>query len=173
MCKETERDVLIFEQISALARAEQIDINDREKMTKCISETVAHENNLRVYNLFMNDNSDEYVFVFGSNLAGRHGKGGALFALKNKGAKYGQGTGIQGNSYAIPTKDEKLKTLTIFQIMLHVTNFIIFAKAHPELKFQVTRIGCGLAGYNDHHIAPLFKGAPDNCYFDPLWREFL
>lgn len=173
MCKKSVSDILVFEQISALARAEGIDINNQEEMMEVISKTVAHKNNLRVYELFMNDKDLEYVFVFGSNLAGRHGKGAALFALKNKGAIYGQGEGFQGTSYALPTKDKLLQTLPLNEIKRYVDNFLIFANQHTDLKFQVTRVGCGLAGYNDHHIAPLFKGAPLNCYFDPLWKGFL
>lgn len=173
MCKNSVSDVLVFEQISALSRSEGADINDRNEMEKIIHQTVVHKNNLRVYNSFITDKSTDYIFVFGSNLAGKHGKGGAHFALKNKGAIYGQAVGLQGNAYAIPTKDENLRTLDLFRIRLYIVDFILFAFENTELKFQVTRVGCGLAGYNDHHIAPLFKGAPDNCYFDPLWQEFL
>lgn len=100
------------------------------------------------------------IFVFGSNLAGRHGKGAALFARQQHGAIYGQGIGLQGNSYAIPTKDHAIKTLPLSEISKHVKNFIQFAKAHPELNFNVTRIGCGLAGYKDTDIAPMFL----DCY---------
>lgn len=103
------------------------------------------------------------VFVFGSNLAGRHGAGAALEARRNHGAIYGQGIGIQGNSYAIPTKDESLKTLPLGEIKLHVEHFKRYAREHPELMFRVTRIGCGLAGYQDGDIAPMFLNAPNNC----------
>ena len=110
------------------------------------------------------------IFVFGSNLAGRHGKGAALYAKVHKEAKYGQGVGRQGNSYAIPTKDEKLQTLPIDEIKPHVDDFINYAKSNPNLDFEVTRIGCGLAGYSDEDIAPLFKEAPDNCFLPDGWR---
>lgn len=109
------------------------------------------------------------VFVFGSNLAGRHGAGAALWARENKGAIYGQGVGMQGDSYAIPTKDEHLETLPLDVIGAHVEQFLIFAENHPELKFQVTRVGCGLAGYNDDDIAPMFDGAPPNCVLPDGW----
>lgn len=69
----------------------------------------------------------EPIFVFGSNLAGRHGKGAALFARRNHGAIYGQGVGRQGNSYAIPTKDAKLRTLPLVTIHEHVGDFIVYA----------------------------------------------
>jgi len=111
------------------------------------------------------------VFVFGSNLAGRHGKGAALYAKIHKGAIYGQGIGRQGDSYAIPTKDEKLHTLPVDRIKQHVDDFISYAKLNPEIDFEVTRIGCGLAGYSDRDIAHLFKDAPENCFLPEGWRE--
>jgi len=110
------------------------------------------------------------IFVFGSNLAGRHGKGAALFARQNHGAIYGKGTGLQGNSYAIPTKDMYLRVLPLETIQQHVHSFIAFAKTHNHMTFQVTRIGCGLAGYEDYQIAPLFREAPTNCILPPSWR---
>jgi hypothetical protein len=111
------------------------------------------------------------IFVFGSNLAGRHGKGAALTAYRNHGAIYGQGVGMQGNSFAIPTKDENLNTLPINKIEKYVDNFIKFATLNPDLTFQVTRIGCGLAGYEDSDIAPLFTDAPLNCILPVGWRN--
>ena len=111
------------------------------------------------------------IFVFGSNLAGRHGAGAAKHALENHGALYHCGWGIQGNSYGIPTKDLRIKTLPLNIIQLHVEEFIKFAEAHPTWTFNVTRIGCGLAGYKDHQIAPFFKSAPTNCNLPEGWRE--
>ena len=96
------------------------------------------------------------IFVFGSNLAGRHGKGAALFARENHGAIYGQGEGLQGNSYAIPTKDRNLKVLDLENIRTYIWRFCRFAYMHPELKFNVTKIGCGLAGYTPEEIARQF-----------------
>jgi hypothetical protein len=112
------------------------------------------------------------VFVFGSNLAGIHGAGAARFAVINHGARYRQGKGLQGNSYAIPTKDHHINTLPLSDIQEHVDVFIIFAQEHPEMEFEVTRIGCGLAGYTDSDIAPMFKGAPVNCKLPEGWREY-
>ena len=109
------------------------------------------------------------IFVFGSNLAGRHGKGAALFAHQHHGAEYGVGVGRTGNAYAIPTKDAKLKTLPLSTINQHVDDFIAYAKNHPELKFQVTRVGCGLAGYKDPQIHPMFFLAPQNCELPAEW----
>lgn len=118
----------------------------------------------------MADLTKKPVFVFGSNLAGRHGKGAALHALRYEGAIYGQGVGRQGNSYGIPTKDAALRTLPINRIKEYVDEFIRYAKANPHETFNVTRVGCGLAGYKDDDIAPLFAAAPANCMLDPRWR---
>lgn len=109
------------------------------------------------------------VFVFGSNLAGRHGAGAALYALHKHGAIYGQGAGPQGNSYAIPTKDHKLKPLPLIEIRKYVGLFLFWAKATPEKAFQVTRIGCGLAGYTDQQIAPMFDLYPKNVILPRVW----
>jgi hypothetical protein len=94
------------------------------------------------------------IFVFGSNLGGMHGGGAALVALRKFGAIMGQGVGQQGQSYAIPTMQGGVET-----IRPYVDEFIAFAKAHPELTFLVTRIGCGIAGFTDEEIAPLFSKA--------------
>jgi len=109
------------------------------------------------------------IFTFGSNLAGRHGKGAALYAKQHYGAVYGTGVGPQGSSYAIPTKSANLKTLSVAEIQKYIEGFITYARAHPTLKFQVTRVGCGLAGYKDSDIAPLFKGVPPNCEMPTEW----
>ena len=112
----------------------------------------------------------EPVFVFGSNLAGRHGKGAALWARQHRGAVYGQGIGLQGNSYAIPSKDERLRTLPLDAIAQHVREFLAFARSRPDLTFQLTPIGCGLAGYSRSQIEPMFEGAPGNVLWPPEWR---
>ena len=109
------------------------------------------------------------IFVFGSNLAGWHGKGAALCALKEHGAIYGRGKGLQGNSYAIPTKDANLNSLPLITIKRYVEEFLLFADCHPEFMFNVTRIGCGLAGYKDEDIAPMFEDAPYNCILPEGW----
>ena len=110
------------------------------------------------------------IFVFGSNLAGRHGKGAALYARQHHGAIYGQGIGRQNNSFAIPTKDHNLNTLPLTEIERYVLFFIRYAERHPDEQFEVTRIGCGLAGYTDQQIAPLFAKAPPNCILPTEWR---
>ena len=96
------------------------------------------------------------IFVFGSNLEGAHGGGAAAFALKHFGAIWGQGVGLQGNSYGIPTMHGGVN-----DIKPYVDEFIDFAQAHPTLHFLVTRIGCGIAGFHDEEIAPLFAPAID------------
>ena len=113
------------------------------------------------------------IFVFGANLAGRHGKGAALAAKEQWGAVYGQGEGRQGDSYAIPTKDRALKPLTLNEINDHVHIFLGYARAHPELVFEVTRIGCGLAGYSDCQIAPMFRSMPVNCIVADEWLPYV
>ena len=97
------------------------------------------------------------IFVFGSNLGGFHGGGAARAALNHFGAVWGQGVGLQGQSYAIPTMHGGPAT-----IKPYVDEFVEFAAAHPELKFLVTRIGCGIAGFTPEEIAPLFANAIDH-----------
>lgn len=94
------------------------------------------------------------IFVFGSNLSGMHGGGTARLAYQKFGAIWGQGVGLQGQSYGIPTMQGGVDT-----IKPYVDEFIEFAKTHPQLKFLVTEIGCGIAGFSVEEIAPLFKQA--------------
>lgn len=96
------------------------------------------------------------IFVFGSNLAGMHGGGAARQALTKFGAVWGQGVGLQGQSYALPTMQGGVETIAPY-----VDEFIEFAKEHSELKFLVTPIGCGIAGFSPRDIAPLFRAAID------------
>jgi hypothetical protein len=109
------------------------------------------------------------IFVFGSNKAGRHGKGAALYARQNYGAVYGVGRGRTGDAYAIPTKSETLQTLGLGNIRLHVREFLLYANERRDLNFLVTAIGTGLAGYSHKDIAPLFDGAPRNCSMPVEW----
>lgn len=94
------------------------------------------------------------IFVFGSNLQGMHAGGAARIAYNNFGAIWGQGVGLQGQSYGIPTMQGGVET-----VRPYVNEFIQFAKDHPELTFLVTRIGCGIAGFTDAEMAPLFEKA--------------
>jgi hypothetical protein len=114
------------------------------------------------------------IFVFGSNEGGYHGKGAALTAKRKYGAMQGVGIGPMGQSYAIPTVGWRIGDRLPFEVVeFYVQRFIVFARINPEHNFQVTRIGCGLAGFYDKDIAPLFKYAPANCFFDEVWAEFL
>ena len=106
------------------------------------------------------------IFVFGSNLLGMHAGGAACAAYHKFGAVMGQGVGLQGQSYAIPTMQGGVET-----IKPYVDEFIDFARQHPELTFLVTRIGCGIAGFRDEEIAPLFTEAHQlsNVVLPPNW----
>jgi hypothetical protein len=112
------------------------------------------------------------VFCFGSNLAGRHGRGAALVALERFGAVRGVGDGPCGQSYAIPTKGRRLEVLSIAEIKVHVGRFLFYAHSRRDLDFFVTAIGTGLAGYKDAQMAPLFSGAPDNCILPVQWQPW-
>jgi hypothetical protein len=96
------------------------------------------------------------IFCFGSNLSGIHGAGAAKTAMDLYGAKWGKGVGHHGRSYAIPTKDERIRTLPLESVAKYVTDFIAYARQNPDLTFYVTKIGCGLAGFKESDIAPLF-----------------
>ena len=117
---------------------------------------------------FINKLENNEIFVFGSNLKGMHGGGAARIAYDKFGAIWGQGVGLQGQSYGIPTMHGGLDV-----IKPYIDEFIDFAKSHHELKFLVTRIGCGIAGFSDEEMAPLFKDAieieniylPKNFYY--------
>lgn len=115
----------------------------------------------------------DWIWVFGSNLAGRHGAGAALVARESFGAITGQGVGPVGQSYAIPTKDHRLGVLPLNSIKDSIGEFLSYASAHAELQFYVTRVGCGLAGYKDREIAPLFASAPANCSLPLNWKPFI
>lgn len=105
---------------------------------------------------FITELKENEIFVFGSNLEGMHGGGAARLAYDKFGAIWGQGVGLQGQSYGIPTMHGGVEA-----IKPYVDEFIEFAKSHPELTFLVTRIGCGIAGFRDEEIAPLFKECID------------
>ena len=115
---------------------------------------------------FITELQPNEIFVFGSNLRGMHGGGAAYIAYRKFGAIMGQGVGLQGQSYAIPTMQGGVET-----IKPYVDEFIVFAKEHPTLTFLVTRIGCGIAGFTDDEISPLFEKAHDveNIVLPPNW----
>lgn len=118
----------------------------------------------------INTLEDGEIFVFGSNLKGMHAGGAAYVALEKFGAKLGQGVGLQGQSYAIPTMQGGVDS-----IRPYVNEFVAYAKIHPEMKFLVTRIGCGIAGYKDGDIAPLFRNAVNvtNIFLPEPWWAIL
>ena len=105
---------------------------------------------------FITELKEGEVFVFGSNKEGMHGGGAARIAYKEFGAIWGEGVGMTGRCYAIPTMDGSLDI-----IRKHVDDFTEYAAAHPELTFLVTRIGCSIAGWRDSEIAPLFGKASE------------
>lgn len=118
----------------------------------------------------INNLKDNEIFVFGSNLEGMHGGGAARAAYNKFGAIWGQGAGLQGQSYGIPTMHGGVDV-----IKPYVDEFINFAKSHPQLKFLVTRIGCGIAGFKDEEIAPLFQDAfeIENIYLPKSFYDIL
>ena len=113
------------------------------------------------------------IFVFGSNLSGIHGAGAAEYAHRMHGAKMGVGEGPQGSSYALPTKGIKISFMPLADVAMHILNFKEFAMRNPDMDFQVTQVGCGLAGFTKEQIAWLFKSSPSNCYFDMEWQPIL
>ena len=114
------------------------------------------------------------IFVFGSNESGIHGAGAAKLACEKFGAEYRKSFGIQGQSFAIPTKDKNIETLPLYKVNHYVKLFKQFALNNDDLKFFVTEIGCGLAGYTIKDIAPLFYDfiGIDNVYLPKSFWEY-
>ena len=106
----------------------------------------------RVTPEFITELKDNEIFVFGSNIEGFHGGGAALIAYKKFGAEWGNGVGLQGRSYGIPTMGNGVESIEPY-----VDQFYKDATSRKDLKFLVTRIGCGIAGYTVKQIAPMFK----------------
>lgn len=125
---------------------------------------------MRKYHQDMTLPQKNEIFVFGSNLAGRHGAGAARVALQY-GARFGVGVGISKMTYAIPTKNVFLRTLSLKTIQQYVDEFVRLTRV-TDCQWFVTRIGCGLARYQDSEIAPMFKLAR-NCSFAKEWKPFL
>ena len=107
------------------------------------------------------------VFVFGSNAQGLHGAGAARYAVDHHGAIMGQGEGIQGDSYALPTMEGWESVVSA------VARFLVFALENPSMTFHVTRVGTGIARWSDEEVAPLFQAAPENCQFSSIWLPWL
>lgn len=113
------------------------------------------------------------VFVFGSNLAGRHGKGAALTARNDYGAEYGVGKGRTGNAYALPTKDENLRTLPMWAVDRHVSEFVAYAAQNQSDTFLLTPVGTGLAGHDKREIWGAFARhrLPRNILLTASWMD--
>jgi hypothetical protein len=125
--------------------------------------------------IFNTDLDAKSVFVFGSNREGRHGKGAALLAKRKWGAVYGQAEGLQGNSYAIVTKELRYdqSPITLLEIENGVRKFIDFASNKPDWLFIVSKIGCGLAVFTPEQIAPMFRGCAKNICLPKEFQEIL
>lgn len=109
------------------------------------------------------------IFVFGSNQEGVHGGGAAKFARESFGAVMGVGEGLTGKSYALPTKITVRESMEVSAVEAAVSRFLEYAVQNPELTFQVTAVGCGLAGFTHEQIAPMFEQAPANCLLPGIW----
>jgi len=113
------------------------------------------------------------IMVFGSNLRGIHGGGAARVAYEHHGAEMGVGEGRTGLSYALPTKADFSRTLSVEEIAEHAAKFIEYARANPRDTFQLTQVGCGLAGLTKEQIAPLFRDIPGNVNAPLAWHEII
>lgn len=121
-------------------------------------------------------NLDKMIFVFGSNLSGIHGAGAAKYAHKERGAKWGVGEGPTGECYALPTKGLNITPMDFNQFVIHAHTFMRYAEKNPHLNFQMTQVGCGLAGFRPVLVATSLAYAAlnlENVYFDEAWREYL
>jgi hypothetical protein len=112
------------------------------------------------------------IFVFGSNLKGLHSAGAALIAHNNFKFPWGVGRGWHGDAFAIPTKDRNIQTRSLKEIEFDIKTFKLITHKYIKENWFVTRIGCGLAGYDDKDIAPMFRNAI-NCSFAEEWRPWL
>lgn len=118
-------------------------------------------------------NTQDMIFVFGSNEGGRHGAGAAAHARRYLGAVHGIGYGHTGQTFAIPTLDRRLQPISLMAIAGYIAGFLNYAVGRDDLMFQVTQVGCGLAGLKARDIAPMFELHPNNCFFDTAWKPYL
>jgi hypothetical protein len=131
------------------------------------------------YSEFLNEKwrEDNLIFVFGSNTKGWHGAGSALQAKLNWGAVQGVGEGLQGLSYALPTKTTPGSVMSFERLRRHVQKFMdtVREPTHQDKFWLITCVGCGLAGFRDHEVAPLFRDicTHPNAYFDTNWQGWL
>jgi len=117
--------------------------------------------------------AEDTIFVFGSNLAGQHTEGAAKTALEHFGALNKVGRGWSGQSFAIPTMNEHLQQMPLSQIQHYIDDFKIYTKNHPKMRYFITSLGCGTAGYKIEEIAPMFKGISHNVIFPASFRPFV
>lgn len=115
----------------------------------------------------------DWIFTFGSNEAGKHGKGAERVARVNFRAEYGVGQGPTGHAFALPIRDRHLKMLPLANIEKSVEDFLAYAKLHQELNFFVTHMACAAGEYSDDQIGPLFARAPENCSLPDKWRIYV
>lgn len=115
---------------------------------------------------------DPRVFVFGSNAAGIHGAGAAAYARLELGAVLGVGEGPTGRTYALPTCYRPGEPVTMPELAVYVYNFLEYARQHPDTRFFVSPVGCGIAGFTEEEVSYIFRelGIPDNCDMPPGWR---
>lgn len=113
---------------------------------------------------------DPRIFVFGSNLLGIHGGGAAWYARNKLGAVMGVGEGLTGRTYALPTCYKPGEPVTLEELQVYVQNFLDFANENPDMQFFVSAVGCGIAGFTEDEVSPLFANAPVNCDLPPGWK---
>ena len=147
-CERSSR-FAYYEKVHCLYKADRS--MSREEMLESKRRYAKEYYGPRVSNDRIDHLDENEIFVFGSNTSGHHNGGAAAYAMRKFGAVWGQGEGLQGQSYAIPT------TEGIVEMREAIQRFTSFAAGHPELRFLVTRVGCGVAGYSVSQIAPLFK----------------
>lgn len=130
---------------------------------------------MKTYKGFITKLPDKGIFVFGSNTEGHHAGGAALMAVERFGAIHGEPSGIQGQSYAIPTVKAHIEKLSIGAIQAHVQEFLDFARANPDMEFYLTPIGTGIAGFNIDEMAMLFREGTtlDNLIFPEEFVTYL
>ncbi|MEB3766364.1 hypothetical protein [Acinetobacter sp. MD2] len=117
--------------------------------------------------------NDDTIFVFGSDLAGKHSEGAARIAQQFFGALHGVGRGWSGQSFAIPTLNEHLQPMLLAQIQHYIEDFKIYTKQHPNTHYFITALGCGQAGYQTSDIAPLFRGISSNVTFPESFQPYI
>lgn len=114
---------------------------------------------------------DPRIFVFGSNVPGLHGGGAAGYARDKLGAKMGVGEGLTGNAYALPTCYMPGEPITLQELVVYVDNFLTFASDHPDLRFFLSKVGCGIAGFDEEVVKTIFQelNVPENVDMPPDW----